>query len=791
MTLGATRLVGQSVPRREDPRFLTGRTRFVDDVRLPRTVHAAFVRAPHAHAQVLRVGTGAALAVPGIAGALTGEEAARVARPIRGDLLLPGWRSSELPILGWPRVHFAGQAVAVVAAADRYLAEDAAERVQVEYEPLPVVADLAQAVSPVSPRVHEAWPDNVYLERWMAAGDVAEALAQADVVIERTFRTHRHTAVPLEGRACLADWDPASRSLTVHASTQIPHLLRTALADTLGLPEHHMRVVAGDVGGGFGVKTHLFPEDVAVCLLAMKLGRPVKWVEDMREHLLASTHAHEHLHQVALAARRDGTITALRAEILVDAGAYSVWPESAAAEATQAARVLVGPYTIRRYAAHTRAVATNKCPIGAYRGVGRPAAVFTMERMVDELARELGLDPVEVRLRNFIPDDAYPYTTVTGLEYDSASLVASLRKASEAIGYDAFRQDQAAARAAGRHRGIGFGAFLEQTAHTTREYAGRGATIVRGYDTVTVALDPSGTVTVDSSLHAHGQGHETTFAQVVAERLGVPLDAVRVRSGDTRSAPYGMGTYASRSAVLGGGAGWKAADAVRAALLMIAAHLMEASAGDLEIADGVISVKGSPRSRMTVAEVARIAFHRPERLPPGVLPSALASTQAYDAHPGTGTFSNAVHAATVEVDIATGRVAILRYVVVEDCGTMINPLIVDGQVHGGTAQGIGGALLEHLVYDERGQLLSQTLAEYLLPGALDVPAIDVLHLQTPGFTLGGIKGVGEGGAIAPLATLANAIADALGPLGATVDTLPLHPERVLALIDRAEGSGSP
>lgn len=787
-SLGATKYIGQRIARLEDLRFLTGRTRYVDDLQAPRVVHAAFVRSPHAHAGIAAVRTDRAAALRGVAGLLTSEEAVRRARPIRCDSTFPEWKGTEFPVLAWPRVRFVGEAVAIVAAVDRATAEDAAELVEVEYRPLPPVVDLERAAEPGGPLIHEAWGDNLFIDRKGKVGDVDAAFARADLVWERTYRTHRHTGYPMEGRACLADYDPAAGVLTFHSATQIPHLVRTGLADSLGLPEHSVRVIAPDVGGGFGIKAHLFPEEVAVALLSMRLGRPVKWVEDAREHLAACIHAREHVHRVKIAVRRDGTVLAIKADVLVDAGAYSVWPWTATMDAGMATHMILGPYRVGSYEFRTRAVATNKCPLGPYRGVGRPSAAFTIERAMEDIARELGLDPVDIRLRNYVPDDAYPYTGATGLIYDSGSLQASLRKAADAIGYAAFRQEQAAARARGRWLGIGFGSFIEQTAHATNEFIKRGVPIVFGYDSVCVALDPSGKVTVDSSLHSHGQGHETTFAQVVAERLGVPIGDVRVRFGDTQSAPYGMGTFASRSAVLGGGAAWKAADVVRANLVRIAAGIMEASPGDLEVSGGVVRVKGSPQHRMTVAEVARLAYHRPEKLPPGLMPADLTSIQSYDAPPGYGTWTNSAHAAIVEVDPETGFVRILRYVVVEDCGVMINPLIVDGQIHGGTVQGIGGALLEHLVYDEAGQFLSPTLVEYLLPTALDVPAIEVHHLQTPSpFTIGGIKGMGEGGAIAPLPALANAVTDALAPLGVAVDALPLSPDRIRRLVEARGG----
>jgi aerobic carbon-monoxide dehydrogenase large subunit len=787
MTVGATKYIGQRIARREDPRFLTGRTRYVDDLRLPGLVHAAFARSVHAHADISAIRTAAAAAHPGVVGILTSEEAVQASTSIRCDSLFPEWKGTEFPILAWPRVRFVGEAVAVVAAADRYDAEDAAELIEIEYRPRPVVIDLETAAEPGGPVIHERWGDNLFIDRRVKQGDIDAAFAQADLVWERTYRTHRHTGFPMEGRACVADYDPATQVLTLHSATQIPHLVRTGLADTLRLPEHNIRVIARDVGGGFGIKAHLFPEEAAICLLSIRLGRPVKWIEDTREHLTACIHAREHVHRVKIAVKRDGTLLGIKSDILVDAGAYSVWPWTSSMDVGMAAGLMPGPYRVRHYECRARGVATNKCPLGPYRGVARPSAAFTIERAIEDIARTLGLDPVEIRLKNYVPDDGYPYTSITGMIYDSASLQASLKKAADTIDYSQFRRDQEAARRQGRYLGVGFGTFIEQTAHATNEFIKRGVPIVFGYDSASVSVDPSGKVTVDTSCHSHGQGHETTFAQVVAERLGVPLTDVRVRFGDTQSAPYGMGTFASRSAVLGGGAAWKAADIVRSTLLKIAGHVLEVSAQDLDIADGVIQVKGTPQRNMTVAALARLAFHRPEKLPPGIMPADLCATQSYDAPPGYGTWTNAVHVATVEVDVETGFVRLLRYVVVEDCGTMINPLIVDGQVHGGAVQGIGGALLEHLVYDETGQLRSQTLMEYLLPSAVDVPKIEVHHFQTPSpFTVGGFKGMGEGGAIGPLPALGNAVTDALAPLGVAIDALPLSPERVRMALEQAQ-----
>jgi len=788
MTLGATKLIGERITRREDPRFLTGDTQFVDDIELPRMVHAAFLRSPHAHADIRRVSVDRAKRHPGFRGVLIGADLQGVVKPIHCDARFPEFKGPDWPVLAWPRVRFVGEAIAVAAAPTRYLAEDLLEVIDVEYASLPVLVDLEKAAHPGTPPLHEGWRDNYFVDRRHSVGDVEGAFRAADHVFEGTFRMHRHTGFPLEGRACIADYSRAQRTLTFYSATQIPHLLRTGLADLLQIPENRIRVIARDVGGGFGIKGHLFPEEVAVAALSMRLGCPVKWVEDTREHLAASVHARDHRHTVRIAFRRDGTILAVDGDVVVDVGAYSVWPWSAALDVGQAGAMLVGPYAVTTFRVRTRGVVTNKCPIGPYRGVGRPAAAFTIERALDDAARELGLDPVDIRRKNYIPDDAYPYEHVNGHTYDSASLVASLDTAAKAIDYQAFRREQQQARAQGRYLGIGFAAYIEQTGHTL-EFIKRGTPITFSYDSVRVSLDPSGTVTVQSSLHSHGQGHETTFAQIVAERLGVPLDSVRVEFGDTASAPYGMGTFASRSAVLGGGAAWRAADTVKISLLKLAGHMLEASPHDIEIANGLAQVRGVPSRQVSVAELARAAFHHVERLPRGMSSTDFTCVDAYDAPPGTGAWTNSINAAIVDVDPATGTFKILRYLIVEDCGNLINPLIVDGQVHGGVAQGIGGALFEHLVYDETGQLLSQTLMEYLLPTTEEIPNLEVLHLTTPSpYTVGGFKGLGEGGAIAPMATLANAVTDALAPLGIRVRALPLTPDRILDLIDQAQGA---
>ena len=779
-------LLGARVKRVEDPRFLTGRARYVDDITRPGLLHAAFVRSTMAHADVIGVAVSAAAELPGVHDLLTGREVLELARPIVCNSTFESWQPTEYPALATDRVRFVGQTVAVVVAEDRYVAEDACELVEVDYTPRPPVASVEAAIAPDAPRLHETWEDNFFIKRHFRGGNPDAAFEDADGVLELDLTNHRHSGIPLENRGCVAEYDAASEALTLWTSTQIPHLVRTGLADCLGMPEHQIRVIAPDVGGGFGIKGHLFPEEIAVCLLARRTGRPVKWIEDRTEHLMASIHAREHHHTLQVAYAADGTVEALRARIYVDCGAYSVYPWTSTMDTGMALGILPGPYRIRHYECEAYSVATNKCPLGPYRGVARPAACFSIERALDEVAHATGLDPLEVRRRNLVQREDFPYESITGLIYDSGSYVESLDKILEDADYAGLRRMQETARGEGRHIGIGFACYTEQTAHTTTEFAKRGVPIIFGYDAATVRMDPSGKVSVHLSTHSHGQGHETSMAQIVGDRLGLPLEDVRVAFGDTSSTPYGHGTFASRSAVLGGGACHRAGDEVRSRLVRFAAHHLEASEDDLVVAGGRISVAGSPSRGVGVAELARWAYHRPEKLPPGMEP-LLEAVATYDADPGMGTFANAAHLVVVDVDIETGAMKLLQYHVVEDCGRMINPLIVDGQVHGGVAQGIGGALLEEMVYDSEGQFQSSTFMDYLLPGPTDIPPIRVTHLETPSpITIEGIKGMGEGGAIAPGPALAAALTDALRPLGHVfVNELPLTPPRVRRFVEEA------
>ncbi|HKW92065.1 MAG TPA: xanthine dehydrogenase family protein molybdopterin-binding subunit [Methylomirabilota bacterium] len=776
---------GAAVPRKEDGRLVAGRGRYVSDVELPRMVHVAFVRSAHARARIRAIDTQAARAAEGVVAIVTGREDDFASARIRARSALPGYVATEQPVLAWPEVRFAGEAVAAVVARDRYAAEDAAELVAVDYEPLPAVVDIV-GVGRTAAAVHEAAPDNVLLARRFENGHVEATLAASAAVIEREFRTNRQTASPMEGRGGVAEWSPGEGKLTLWCGTQVPHLVRHALAEILGLAENRVRIVAPDVGGGFGLKAMLYPEDVALCLLARRLGRPVKWVEQRREAFLASAHARDHHYHVRAGFDATGRLAALDVRAACNAGAYSVYPWTAGLEALMAGGLLAGPYKVEHYRCEVVAVATNTTPAGPYRGVARPATTFVMERVLDLGAAALGLDPVEIRRVNLVGPADLPYTSATRLVHDSATYGVCFEKVVEAIGYEAFRAEQARLRREGRYVGIGFANYNELTGLGQAASAGPRMPFRTGHEGVTVRMHPSGAVTVLAGVTSQGQGIETTMAQIVASELGVPLQSVTVVIGDTDATPFGMGAFASRQAVIGGGAAIRASRALREKIVLIAAHLLEAAREDLEVADGRVVVRGMPDRALAVAEVARVAHLETNRLPAGV-EAGLDATRFYD--PIRGTFAAGSQAAIVEVDPATGALEIRRYVCVEDTGRIINPLIVEGQVQGAIAQGIGGALLEHLIYDAGGQLLTGTFMEYALPTAGAMPAFEVDHVEVPAENLAGVRGVGEGGTLGPAAALANAVADALAPLGVEANELPLTPARLWSAGRRLDGTG--
>jgi carbon-monoxide dehydrogenase large subunit len=778
--------VGAVVRRREDPRLVTGAGLFVDDIKVVGGLHAAVLRSPYAHARIKAMGTDTARRHPGVAAIFTFDDLSATLRPlpVAGTAPPPlqacvGFQVKAAPQfpLARGRVRYVGEPVAVVVAGDRYIAEDALSLVDVEYEMLPVVADVESGLRANAPLIHEEWGDNVAVAFRHAIGHVEGAFARAPVVVKERLRVHRYAGMPMEPRGVLAIPDPRG-GLTVWGSTQVPHVLQRVLAEALGLAMHRVRVVAPDVGGGFGTKCSIYPEDVLVPLLAARLRRPVKWVETRREHLMSATHSREQLHDVEIAATGEGEILALRDRFLLDQGAYNPWgivqPYNTVAH-------MLGPFRVRNFSVEVRSVVTNKTPHAPYRGAGRPEAVFVMDRIVDLLAREIGIDPAEIRRRNFVRPEEFPYDVGllyrdgNPLIYDSGDFPNALEAVLEAIGYAEFRKEQDELRARGIYRGIGLSSYVEGTG-------------IGPYEGAVVRLDPSGKVVVATGACSQGQGHETVFAQIAADTLGVPLEDVTVVGGDTAAIPFGVGTFASRSAVVAGNAIADAARKVREKLLHAAAALLEARLDDLDVVDGRVFVRGVPDRALTFASIIQASL--PTFAGGGVVePSFEAST--YHAVP-TVTYASAVQAALVEVDPETGAVKLLHYAVAHDCGHMINPMVVEGQIHGGVVQGIGGGLYEELGYDPDGQLLTGTFMEYHIPTAAEVPFIETVHLEFPSPRNPlGLKGLGEGGAISPPAALANAVEDALAPFGVRITETPLIPSKIFALLVRSPRHGRP
>ena len=777
---------GERVPRVEDARLLTGRGRFIADVAYPAMLHVAFVRSPVAHATIGEVDASEALALDGVLAVATGDDPDISGIALVAESALPTHIPTPQPILAADKVRYQGEAVAAVVAVDRYVAEDAAELVVVDYEELDVHVDAVEALGAPGEPVHSSAPDNMLVSRVFEAGDVEGGLAHSAVVIEREYRTNRHGGVPLEGRGAVAVWDDGTATLTLHATSQIPHLHRNCIAAALGLADHQVRLIVGDVGGGFGVKASQYPEDLVVAQLARRLLRPVSWVEDRVEHLQTALHARDHHYAVRAGFDTDGHLVVVDATLHANVGAYSCAPWTAGIEPLMAGGLLTGPYKLEHFRCDVRGVATNTASTGPYRGVARPATVFVMDRLLDDAATELGLDVVELRRRNLVAPEDLPYTAPTRLVHDSRTYVECLDQAVERIAYVDVRAEQKAARADGRYIGVGFSCYNELTGLGQKASAGPRLPFRTGHECVTVRLDPSGAVHVLAGTTSQGQGLETTLGQVVAAELGVPLESVSVEMGATGRIQFGLGAFASRQGVIGSGAATVAARAAKEKILRVAAHLMEADPEWLSIDDGLVHTEDAPAVGVTVDEVCRIAFMEPHRLPLGEEPG-LEMTRFYD--PMTGTFAAGAQAAVVEVDIETGEVDVRTIVVVEDTGRMINPMIVEGQVQGALAQGVGGTLYEHFVYDEHGQLTTGTLMDYLLPSALEMPEIVLGHVEDPADNLNGIRGVGEGGTLGPYAAIANAVCDALAPLGVTIDELPLSPARVRAAVVAA-GAGN-
>jgi carbon-monoxide dehydrogenase large subunit len=779
--------IGARVKRPDDPRLLTGRGRYVDDLVLARLVHVAFVRSPHASARVRLVDVDHVRDAPGVVGVLTGADAARLCRPYRGILLhYQGMKTGAMLPLAVDRVRYVGEPVVAVAATDRAAAEDAAERVRVEYEPLPAVLGAEQARAPGAPLIHPELGDNVVYEARIATGDPDRTFEGADRVHARRFAVGRHTGVTLEPRSLVAEYEPATRALTVWISTQVPHMMQAILAELFGLPEHRIRVIAPDVGGSFGIKIHVYQDDMATCALALALGRPVKFVATRTESFVSDIHAREQVVDVEVAARGDGTLLGLRATITAAVGPYSAFPRSSVVEGGQVLRLLPGPYRVGAYDATLRVVAQNKVVTSQYRGVGHPIATAVTEAMLDLVARDLGLDPAEIRRRNLVGPGEFPYTSATGLVYDSGSYQAALARLLHVARYDELRTEQALARQAGRWLGIGLSCFIELTGAGAQFY-GIGGAPISGQDGTTVRLEPAGGVTVLTGVTEQGQGTRTALAQIVADELGVPVDAITVVSGDTAAVPYGGGTWASRGMPIGGSATLLAARALGERIRRVAARLLEAHPDDIVLEGQRAVVRGSPERGLTLAQVAKAVHFRSNELG-GLEPSVDATT--HYANPEAWTFTNGAHLAMVEVDTETGVVRLRRYVAVDDCGRLINPALAEGQIVGGIAQGIGGALWEHCVYDEAGQLLTGSLMDYKIARADDLPSPELHHLETPAPAIaGGFKGVGEAGTTGAPAAILNAVNDALAPLGVFLTEQPLTPERVVAAIATAAAGG--
>ena len=760
------RVIGRRVLRVEDGPLVRGEGMFLDDMCPTGTLHLAFARSIHAHAEVLGVDLAAARGEAGVA-LVFGPDDLRDVPPLTPQLSRPGAAVLSRPILAGRRARFVGEPIAAVVASTRYLAEDAVEAIAIDYDPLAPVCSVEDALRTDLPSLHEGHPNVIFREE-REFGDVDEAFRSAAVVVERTFRNPRYNAVPIEPRGVLAV--PEGDRLVLWSSTQIPHILQEAVAELLGL-EGRVQVRCPDIGGGFGQKAHVYPEEVAVAWAALALGRPVKWAEDRVESLQSATHAREQLVRARLGVDRTGRILALEAEVYSDVGAYPIYPWGQILEALGTPAILPGPYDVRNYRYVTHSLATNKGPQGAYRGVGLPVAAFVHERMMDLAAAELRIDRAEIRRVNFVPPEAFPYWTASGLRYDSGDYRAALDLALEEIGYSGFpAEKQRAAREEGRRIGLGIASYVEYTGTNSETYRSRGMSNVLGYDAGRVAVNADGTVSVWTSCPAIGQGVATTFSQIVAHHLGVPFESVRTELVDTADSPRGSGTFASRSAISAGGALISVSGQVRQRLIETAAEALEANPADIVVADGRVGVRGSLSTGFTLAELV-------ERAEPGYLDIG----EPYD--PEQTAFPYATHACVVEVDEETGEVKILRYVVVEDCGPEINPIVVEGQVHGATAQGIGGTLYEAMRYSEDGQLQTASLMDYLVPTSCELPDLVVHHLETPAPDLrGGFKGVGEGGTLAPPGALANAVGDALG---IEVNELPILPENVVAALAAA------
>jgi carbon-monoxide dehydrogenase large subunit len=779
--------IGKTVPRPNAPRLVQGRGRFVDDITLPRMAHVAFVRSPYAHARIGGIDAAAAKAVKGVLRVFTGADIAAVCTPWVAVLAhLKGLKSPPQYPLAIERACWVGEPVAAVVATSRAAAEEAAALVEVDYEALPVVTDMMSALDEGTPVIHPDLGDNLAFRRLHEEGDVEGAFTAAHKVVSARFRTARHTGVTPEPRSILVDWNPAEGQLVAWHATQAPHMMQTVFAKHLDIPESRVRVICADVGGSYGIKVHVYPDEVATAAIAKAMGRPVKFVADRLESFTTDIHARDHVIDARIAVDEGGKILAIDVDDWTGIGPYSVYPRTSAIEGNQVVNLCGGPYDFANYRARTTVVFQNKTPTCQYRAVGHPIAVAITEGLVDLAAAELGMDPVEIRRRNLYADDAYPVTSPAKMRFEGLSHHASLDKLLALMDYEALRKDQAEARARGIHRGIGIASFIELTNPSPFMY-GIGGARISAQDGCTVRMDPDGSVVALSGVTEQGQGTEAMLAQVVAEGVGVGLDQVRVVTGDTQVTPYGGGTWASRGAGIGGEAALQAARALRDSILEVAAAMLQSEPGKLDIRAGAVVDGETGEERLSLAELGRIVYFRGDTLPKG-LPRELVQTRHFITSDYPFAFTNGVQASYLEVDVETGVVTLLKHWCVEDCGRIINPQLVDEQIRGGIVQGLGGALYEEIHYDEEGQLLNGSMADYLVPMAAEMPDMVVGHVETPTKeSLLGAKGAGEAGTAGAPAAVMNAINDALRPLGARVTEMPFTPERILRALGKLEG----
>jgi carbon-monoxide dehydrogenase large subunit len=771
--------VGARLSRKEDDRFMRGRGQYVADIRVAGLQDVAFVRSPLAHARIKAI----RVPEPYRDVVFTAADLIGV-KSIRAVSSLPGFKISEQPVLATGKVRHVGELVAMCVAPTRAEAEDIAAVVTLELEELPAVYDMRKARDGDTALVHEHWGDNVFLESAFEV-DIASAL-DAPIKVTREITTARQCMSPLEGRGVVAMFDRRLDQLTLWTGAQMPHIVRNGLSDCLGIEQGRIRIVSPDIGGGFGHKGILLPEEVCLAWLALHKGLAVRWIEDRREHLTASANCREHHYTITVHADRDGRLRAIDCEAIVDSGAYSSYPFSACLEAAQVASILPGPYRMPAYRCRTFSVATNKCPILPYRGVARTGVCFALEIMLDAVAVEAGLEPGEVRLRNLVSPEQMPFDNITSKHFDSGDYPQALRRALAAIDVPAVRARQRANEPDGRLIGVGLSIYCEQAAHGTSVYAGWGIPMVPGHEQANARMTPDGGLEIRVGVHSHGQGLETTLAQIAFETLGIDTAKVRVVHGDTALTPYSTGTWGSRSMVMAGGAVATACIEIGERARKIGAKLLQLDPSMVGLRDGRVC---GPNSSIGLSEIAHTWYRRPQDLPPDIDPGGLESTTGYKPQRDSGTFSYAAHAVIVAVDPDLGDVELLDYVIVEDGGVLVNPMIVDGQIYGGLAQGIGTALYEEMPFDRAGQPLATTLADYLLPGPTEVPEPRLDHMETPSpYTMFGIKGIGEGGAIAPPAAIANAVNDALRPLGVELLQSPMSPRRIIEAILKARAA---